>query len=864
MEPQLTKSPQKERKIDDLIRYIRNNHEGRPNFSLLLGSGCSCTSGIRSGEELVKIWKDEIIQKESQYEEEKSTDAYFKQCTWYDEEYAYSKLFEKLYDLPIQRKEFIEGEIVGKIPSLGYAYLVKLVECGAFNTIFTTNFDDLINEAFYKYGNVEHRPIVCAHDSSIMSITPLSKRPKIIKLHGDYLFDNIKSIDNETKNLGENMQLKVEEFARITGLIVVGYSGCDDSVMDVLLNKIEDDKFYQHGIYWCIRKGDKISKKLVTLIEKNRCYLIYIDGFDELMCELGKKLDDISPIEYLTDENPSNTIKNIIENEKLKNTNSKFLKAALTDLTNKYIKLSKQDELNTQENNQEDEQFNIDNPKEKDLNINDRTVVERLQKKIELEEYDSANSEILKLLERSVDKIFSNQLQVLLGEIYYKQERFHEAQKLIDSLIANDPYGKYNYLNLIACTKLQSQKLEIINRALTYCPYDSKLYFSKAQILRKLDIERLSYIQTNKNPEILKVLLEGEKYFKSVDSDCWQYYFDYNLNFAQYANASTSECEKILEYYNQIFPKHYEVIRRKTQLLCLNKEEFKNISDYINQNRFEGNEKENLQYDLLKLKCAYELSDRSMVKELMQKFDTIHASSQDYAILKAEIKYSLFRNIEEASSVLSTYLTDNEKTSYRVRKELINYLLAQGKLDLAKKYISSSERENELQKLFKTEILECQNLWEDILKDTIEKEEIEGKTASSLIQKTHALLMLEQFNEVHDLLHDKIIENSMLSPILIINCELADVKLRQKKDRNLKKRPRIEQIANSDCGDRDQRAAALIILNQVQKAKELILEDLRDDFSNEQIYRKCYVFTRFKGDLVSELIQEVKIEVESF
>ncbi len=89
---------------------------------------------------------------------------------------------ELIIDLQRQRRVFVENEVSGKKPSIGYAYLVRLIERGFFNTVFTTNFDDLLNEAFYRFS--KNRPIVCAHDSSISGVTITSSRPKIIKLHG--------------------------------------------------------------------------------------------------------------------------------------------------------------------------------------------------------------------------------------------------------------------------------------------------------------------------------------------------------------------------------------------------------------------------------------------------------------------------------------------------------------------------------------------------------------------------------------------------------------------------------------------------------------------------------------------------------
>ncbi|MGI5693422.1 SIR2 family protein [Escherichia coli] len=158
---------------------------------------------------------------------------------------------------------------------------------GHFNTIFTTNFDDLVNEACFTFSN-NLRPIVCAHDSSINSIRLTTARPKIIKLHGDFLFDNIKNTIRELESLEDNMRAKFRQFATEFGMIVIGYSGHDRSIMDTLNTLLHSGSCFPHGIYWCIRDSDteKLSEQLKNLARFPHFHLIKINGFDEFMAEL--------------------------------------------------------------------------------------------------------------------------------------------------------------------------------------------------------------------------------------------------------------------------------------------------------------------------------------------------------------------------------------------------------------------------------------------------------------------------------------------------------------------------------------------------------------------------------------------------
>ena len=206
---------------------------------------------------------------------------------WFEHEDEYSMLFEVIYDQPSQRRIYVEERVKGANPSWGYVYLTNLLSGRFFDVVFTTNFDDLVNEACYLYSD-GLRPIVAAHDSAIQGIRVTSGRPKIIKLHGDFLYDNIKNTLAELETLEANTKRKLNQFAQEYGLVVLGYSGRDRSVMDTLELLLRDEENYKQGVYWCIRRGEAKSGRLQSLLRRDRVYLVEVDGFDEFMADLHK------------------------------------------------------------------------------------------------------------------------------------------------------------------------------------------------------------------------------------------------------------------------------------------------------------------------------------------------------------------------------------------------------------------------------------------------------------------------------------------------------------------------------------------------------------------------------------------------
>ncbi len=256
-----------------------------PSYALLLGAGASWNSGIRTANEMIGEWRRQLYE-HSRVRVKYST--WLKKQSWYDSDDEYAKLFEHIYDLPSQRRDYIERCVDNAHPTWGYVYLASLLEKEIFNTVFTTNFDDLINESCYLYSE-RVRPIVCAHDSEVSNVRITKRRVKIIKLHGDFLFDSIKNTLSETKRLEKNMESKLAEFGREYGLIVIGYGGRDNSVMSILEKLLKKPEYFRHGIYWCLRENETPRKRVQDLLARARVQAIEIVGFDEFMALMHGK-----------------------------------------------------------------------------------------------------------------------------------------------------------------------------------------------------------------------------------------------------------------------------------------------------------------------------------------------------------------------------------------------------------------------------------------------------------------------------------------------------------------------------------------------------------------------------------------------
>lgn len=270
-----------------LINILKTTAAHHPNFTLFIGAGASAQSGVKTAKDMIRDWQEHYW---SSYGSGSEKTAFLGSQPWFEKDDEYALLFEALYDQPSLRREYIETCLEHACPSWGYIYLVRLLEKGVFNTVFTTNFDDLLNESCYLFSS-NVRPIVCAQDSSIRSMRITSKRPKIIKLHGDFLFDSIKNTLRELESLESNMRDKFRQYAGEFGMIFVGYSGRDRSIMDTLDALLRAEANFPHGIYWCVRYGAELPEKVDLLRRFPKFHVVEISSFDEFFASLHASME---------------------------------------------------------------------------------------------------------------------------------------------------------------------------------------------------------------------------------------------------------------------------------------------------------------------------------------------------------------------------------------------------------------------------------------------------------------------------------------------------------------------------------------------------------------------------------------------
>lgn len=289
--------------ILDFDQFIRSVEISKSDyFTTLLGAGASITSGINSAYDCTWEWKRDIYINRASVNPNLKLDDRSEQVRniiqkWLDSEghypkanspEEYSTYIEMCYPIEDDRRKYFKKICEKKEPSIGYKLLCLLHESGLIKSVWTTNFDDLCRDAAIKTNNTI---IDITLDSVDRIIRPINNSELLlIKLHGDFKYGPLKNTEKELEQQDELFRSKLIDYLNDKHLIVSGFSGRDESIMNTL--KESYSKKGSGRLYWC-GYGHEIPPKVLKLLQLARdngrsAFYIPTDGFDKLMISLSK------------------------------------------------------------------------------------------------------------------------------------------------------------------------------------------------------------------------------------------------------------------------------------------------------------------------------------------------------------------------------------------------------------------------------------------------------------------------------------------------------------------------------------------------------------------------------------------------
>jgi tetratricopeptide (TPR) repeat protein len=295
-------------RINPKSPYYKHQVDSKIHFACFLGAGASIESKIPSANDMINEFVDIICETECPERKEiKEKEDWVRSKKYFENaQDKYSLLFERCFPKAVARRDYIESKVEGKTPSLGYIALAHLLDKKIIDTIVTTNFDDLVYQACTSFTN--KRPIVFSLGGFASEVSANISRPKILKIHGDFMFSRLNNTKEEIEKQDPNMSTQVKQILEsYDGLIVIGYAGNDESIIDLLKN-IPKEKY----LYWCVYKDEKVNSSVEKLLLEKEGWIVRTDGFDKLMDEIRKisGIED-SHIFQLFEERKTSLIKEV-------------------------------------------------------------------------------------------------------------------------------------------------------------------------------------------------------------------------------------------------------------------------------------------------------------------------------------------------------------------------------------------------------------------------------------------------------------------------------------------------------------------------------------------------------------------------
>lgn len=291
------------------------------SYAWLLGAGASATAGIPTGYQMIQEFRAQLYASEtgiSSREIDSSDPLWLERIDLHHDRKGllppkwspseYSRAFEALYPTQEDRRLYIKRQVSKGSPSLGHKVLGSLLCSSQTCCVFTTNFDSLIEDSATVAAQLlpssnRASATLAAIDNSARAETCLCENewPLIVKLHGDYQSTELKNTDSELLEQDKRLRLVLTQSLHRFGLIVVGYSGRDDSVMQALRAVLSDPVRYPKGIYWLCQDPARLLPAVTEFLSEAESagvdvHLVCGTTFDELLGNIADTTELPEPL----------------------------------------------------------------------------------------------------------------------------------------------------------------------------------------------------------------------------------------------------------------------------------------------------------------------------------------------------------------------------------------------------------------------------------------------------------------------------------------------------------------------------------------------------------------------------------------
>lgn len=292
--------------LDDFIRRFA---ERKSRLMWLLGAGASASAGLPTAFDMILRFKRDLYMSQSHGDRGAPADisqpavrhrvdahiASLEGLPPPGDEDEYSALFERAYPSEQDRQSLIDSQLAGGKPSYGHIALAALMRKGLARMIWTTNFDTLIADACAKVYDGTGALTTATLDAPDVATHAVQRErwPLEVKLHGDFRSRRLKNTGEELRRQDAQLRSILQSSCSRFGIIVVGYSGRDQSIMQTLTQAMEEPGSFPAGLFWLRRESDPLFDSVRALVCKAaehgvEAALVTVHSFDETLGDIAR------------------------------------------------------------------------------------------------------------------------------------------------------------------------------------------------------------------------------------------------------------------------------------------------------------------------------------------------------------------------------------------------------------------------------------------------------------------------------------------------------------------------------------------------------------------------------------------------
>jgi hypothetical protein len=214
------------------------------------------------------------------------------------EEYSYYFGLVFGEDRAAQQKYIIEALATSKVSlTVGHRALGALLASGHARIAFSTNFDEVIESAFAL---VSGRNLTAFHlegPHAALDALNAERFPLYAKIHGDFRYQTIKNLTADLLSNDAEIQKCFVAAAARYGLVVTGYSGRDENVMEMFRQAIAQNNAFPHGVFWATPRISTVAPAVHDLIalaasKGINAHIVETGTFDEMLSKIWRQIPD--------------------------------------------------------------------------------------------------------------------------------------------------------------------------------------------------------------------------------------------------------------------------------------------------------------------------------------------------------------------------------------------------------------------------------------------------------------------------------------------------------------------------------------------------------------------------------------------